>query len=388
MRILLVHSPYLSGSASGENRVVEDEAALLRSAGHDVWRYSPEPRVEGVGDRIRSGTSAIWSARASRTIRDSVEQHRIEVVHVHNVFPTLSPAVLRAAHTAMAATVMTLHNFRQMCLPANLLRDGHVCEDCVGHLPWRGVIHRCYRGSVAGSAVLTTALAIHRGLGTFDDVSRYLAVSGFVRDKHLEIGLNPERVAVKPNFAWPVTARSGPGEYFLFVGRLAREKGVDTLLDAWARGEPPGRLLVVGDGPERDKLRAAAPPGVEFRGQVPSDEVPSILRDARALMVPSRWYEAAPRSITEAYAAGVPVIASRIGALPEAIDEGQNGLLAEPDDPRSWAETAARLADDGESKRLGQGALRAWQERFTPYRGLELLLAEYEAAIHTREADA
>jgi glycosyltransferase involved in cell wall biosynthesis len=387
MRILLLHSRYLSGSASGENRVVEEEAALLRSEGHEVWLYAPEPAVEGPAERIRTGISAVWSSRACRTVRRSVEQNQIDVVHAHNVFPTLSPAVFRAARAAGAATVATLHNFRQMCLPANLLRDGRLCEDCVGHIPWRGVRHRCYRDSVAGSALLATSLTVHRSLGTFDDVSRYLAVSGFVREKHLEIGMDPERVSVKPNFAWPVAPRSGPGEYFLFLGRLANEKGADTLLDAWALGEPPGPLLVVGDGPQADELRAAAPRGVEFRGQVPSHEVPGLLASARALMVPSRWFEAAPRAITEAYAAGVPVIASRIGALPEAIEEGTTGFLAEVDDPRSWLDVAARLADDAESERLGRGALLAWRERFTPERGLELLIAEYEAAIRTRAAE-
>ena len=123
MRILLLHSRYLSGAASGENRVVEEEAALLRSGGHQVWCYSPEPTIEGPLDRARSGVSAIWSSRASATVRRLVEREGIEVVHAHNLFPTLSPAPLRAAHDAGAATLMTLHNFRLMCLPANLLRD-------------------------------------------------------------------------------------------------------------------------------------------------------------------------------------------------------------------------------------------------------------------------
>ena len=188
MRILLLHSRYLSGAASGENRVVEEEAALLRSGGNRVWCYSPEPTIVGTFDRARSAASAIWSARAARAVHRLVEKQGIDVVHAHNLFPTLSPAPLRAAHDAGAATLMTLHNFRLMCLPANLLRDGRICEDCIGHIPWRGIRHRCYRGSALGSAALATSLALHRGLGTFDGVSRYLAVSDFVRRKHVEAG--------------------------------------------------------------------------------------------------------------------------------------------------------------------------------------------------------
>ena len=385
MRVLIAHSRYLSGSASGENRVVQEESALLSRAGHEVWRYSPEPRVSGRLDRVRSAVAATWSSKAAASVRRAVEERRIDVVHAHNLFPTLSPAVLRAAADAGAATVVTLHNFRMMCLPANLLRDGAPCEDCVGRAPWRGVIHKCYRGSAAGSAALAASLVTHRTIRTFEGVSRYLAVSEFVREKHVEAGLDPSRVGVKPNFAWPTRARKGPGDYFLFLGRLAAEKGVDTLLAAWSLGDPPGTLLVVGDGPEAASLQASAPPGVEFRGQVAAEEVPQLLESARALLIPSRWYEAAPRTITEAYAAGVPVLASRIGALPEAVLEGDTGYLAPVDDPRGWVQAIGRLADDEESERLGSGARRLWEERFTPERGLRDLLAEYRSALAVRD---
>ena len=387
MRILILHSRYLSGAASGENRVVEEEAALLRSAGHEVWRYTPSPDVGDHLDRVRTGGSTIWSTRASATVGRFVEREGVEVVHAHNLFPTLSPAVLRAARRSGAATVVTLHNFRLMCLPANLLRDGEVCEDCVGHIPWRGVGHRCYRGSALGSAALCASLVVHRGLRTFDHVSRFLAVSEFVRSKHIEAGLEGARIAVKPNFAWPSPVRKGPGSYFLFLGRLAREKGVDTLLRAWSVGDPPGKLLIVGDGPEAASLRAGAPPGVEFTGQVPAAEVPALLASARALVVPSRWYEAAPRTITEAYAAGVPVLASDIGALPEAVIDGETGHLVRVDDPHAWAQAVGRLTDDRESERLGGAAYRQWQDRFTPDHGVHALLTAYETAIGAHRAE-
>jgi glycosyltransferase involved in cell wall biosynthesis len=381
VRILIVHSLYLSGAASGENRVVEDEARLLRQAGHDVWVFAPEPDASGLVGQLRAGTSAIWSARSAHAVDRIVREHGAEVVHVHNMFPTLSPAVLRAAASAGAAVVLTLHNFRLMCLPANLLRDGRPCEDCVGHLPWRGVIHRCYRGSALGSAALAGSVGFHRGLGTFELVTRFLAVSEFVRSKHVQAGIPPDRVRVKPNFTWPVDRRSVPGDYFLFLGRLAHEKGVDTLLSAWRlMGSSALPLVVVGEGPEGGALRAAAPPGVEFRGPVPATDVPGILGHARALLVPSRWYEAAPRSIIEAYAAGVPVLASDIGALPEAIVEGVTGRPVAVDDPHAWTE-AVRGLDDETSARLGDGAHRIWEDRYSPQRGLEGLETAYRDAI-------
>lgn len=384
MRVLILHSRYMSGQVSGENRVVQDEARLLRDAGHSVWLWSPSPEVKGRVAMARLAASAVWSADAASKVRRGVANRGIEVVHVHNLFPRLSPAVLRAADDAGAATLVTLHNFRLMCLPANFLRKGEVCEDCLGHVPWRGVVHRCYRSSTLGSATLAASLSVHRAAGTLDRVTRFLAVSEFVRCKHVDAGISPERIAVKPNFAWPAEPRVGPGQYFLYIGRLSAEKGVDLLLRAWAEGGIGVPLKIVGDGPEGEALRASAPAGVEFLGEVPPERVPRVLAGARAMLVPSRWYEAAPRSITEAYAVGVPVLASDIGALPEAVRVGRSGYLAPPDDAAAWAELAIRLTDDRESEKLGAGAREVWNQEFTPERAMRSLEAAYRTAIDER----
>jgi len=383
VRILILHSRYLSGAASGENRVVEDEARLMREAGHDVWVHSPSPEASGLVGQLRAGSSAVWSRTASRAVGRIVRERGVEVVHAHNLFPMLSPAALRSAASAGAAVVVTLHNFRLMCLPANLLRDGRPCEDCIGRLPWPGVLHRCYRGSALGSGALAGSLALHRGLRTFDLVTRFLAVSEFVRGRHIQAGIPAERLVVKPNFTWPLDRRDGPGEHFLYLGRLAAEKGVDTLLAAWRMGRPELPLVVIGDGPEARDLRSSAPDGVEFRGQVSAAEVGPVLSRARALMVPSRWYEAAPRSIIEAYAAGVPVLASDLGALPEAVADGVSGRLVAADDPRAWVGAVEELDDEG-SMRLGAGAHRLWEERYSPERGIEGLESAYRDAIAVR----
>ena len=384
MRVLLLHSRYLSGPASGENRVLEDESRLLRENGHEVSVWSPEPEVGGALANVRTAGSAIWSRRAASHVATLVRRNRIEIVHVHNLFPTLSPAVLRAARSGGAAVVMTLHNYRLMCLPANFLRDGRPCEDCLGHLPWRGVVHRCYRDSALGSATLAASLGVGRGAGSFDAVTRFLAVSAFVRAKHVEGGIEPGRIVVKPNFTWPTERRTGPGEYLLFLGRLSSEKGVDTILRAAARSRGGCPVVVVGDGPDAEALRRLAPDHVTFRGQVDASEVPAILARARALLVPSRWYEAAPRSIIEAYAAGVPVIASDIGALPEAVAGDETGLLAPPDDDVAWAERMQALADDATSIRLGDAAFARWRERFSPERGVRDLEEAYSEAMAAR----
>jgi glycosyltransferase involved in cell wall biosynthesis len=374
MRVLVLHSRYRSGTSSGENRVVDDEVELLRSAGHEVRLWAPSPEDGGGTSRLRLGARAVWSRPAVREVERLAAELRPDVVHVHNLYPLLSPAVLR---TAAAPVVMTLHNYRLLCLPATLLRDDRDCEDCLGALPWRGVVHRCYRGSTAGSAALAASLGVHRRMGTFRHVAAFLAVSEFVRDKHLEAGMDATRIRVKPNFVAPMPRREGPGRDFLYLGRLSAEKGLDRLVSRWR--DMPGRLVVVGDGPDRARLEAAAPDTVEFRGAVPPQDVGGFLSQARALVLPSICYEGAPRTVVEAYAAGVPVVANRHGALPSVVSEGVTGLLVDPATPDGWRDALVRLGDDSASVRLGEGAFANWRSRYSPEQGLADLEAAYTA---------
>jgi glycosyltransferase involved in cell wall biosynthesis len=378
MRILIAHSRYLSGAASGENSVVDDEARLLRQGGHDVTLWDPSPEgLSGLG-LVRKGVQAVWSRPAVEHVRDLVRANDIEVVHVHNMFPLLSPAVLRVGSAEGASVVVTLHSYRLLCLPGTFVRSGRICEDCLGRTPWPGVVHACYRGTRLGSGAVAGSLALHRAVGTFEAVHMYLAVSSFVRQKYLETGWQPDRIVVKSNFAWPQEQRDGPGEYFLFLGRLAPEKGVDTLMEIWS--DVAAKLLVVGDGPEGSRLRSNAPPGVEFLGTVQPSQVAALVRRARAVLVPSRWYEGQPRTILEAYAAGVPVIASRVGGLPEVVEDGTSGFLVGARDRAGWIEAVDRLRDDAEAARLGAGAYAAWKARFTPEQGLLSLERAYRRA--------
>jgi glycosyltransferase involved in cell wall biosynthesis/predicted ATP-grasp superfamily ATP-dependent carboligase len=379
MRILQLHSRYASGDASGENRVVDGERALLTEAGHEVWAWLPDPPDDDPGALVRAGLGAVHSSSAARAVRRLVREQRTEVVHCHNLFPGLSPSVLAAAADEGAAVVMTLHNYRLLCLPATLLRGGHICEDCVGRVPWRGVVHRCYRGSLLGSGALAGSLVAHRMTRSFGRVHRFLAVSDFVRDKYVQAGFPADRILVKPNFVPATARRDGPGEYFLYLGRLSAEKGVATLLAAHRPGH--GRLLVVGDGPERARLEARAGANVEFAGSVPADEVAPVIAGARALLMPSLSYEGAPRTLLEAYAAGVPVVASRIGALATLVDDGVTGILVPPREADAWAAAMTRLGDDRESVRLGEGAFRAWEAQYGPERVLPQLEESYRLAL-------
>ncbi|MGH2739800.1 MAG: glycosyltransferase [Actinomycetota bacterium] len=383
MKVLILHSRYL-GAVSGENQVVESEARLLREAGHDVRVWEPRPRSTAGMGLLQTGLDAIWSRSAARRVRALTEADQPDVVHVHNLFPSLSPAVIRVARAGGAAVVMTLHNYRLLCLPATLVRNGASCELCVGRFPLPGIRYRCYRGSLPGSAALAFSLGLHRATKTFGLVDRFLAVSEFVRAKHVEGGLPEESVVVKPHFSWPSPRRTGPGDYFLFLGRLAREKGLASILGSWRRVASP--LVVVGEGPELERLRALAPPGVEFRGPVPPEDVSALVSGARAILVPSLWQEPAGRILLEAFSAGVPVLASEVGGMAETVQHDVSGLLLPPGDAVAWEHAILRLGSDADSERLGAGAWTQWRERHGPDQGLKDLEHAYRSAIRSRRA--
>jgi glycosyltransferase involved in cell wall biosynthesis len=378
VRILILHSTYRSGPASGENRVVEDEARLLSEAGHQVDVYAPmvgDPRGLEI---IRTGVGAVWSREAVAEVKRRIHYQEPDIVHCHNLFPALSPAVLRAVGSK-TRIIVTLHNYRFLCLPATFFRDGRVCEDCLHRPPWPGIAHGCYQGSRLASAVLASSLVLHRAIGSYDHVQLYIAISEFVRQKHVEGGFSFEQIVVKPHFAWAVEPRQGPGEYFMYLGRLSPEKGVGTLLEAWTHVK--AKLLIIGGGPEASRLRAAAPRNVEFRGIVQADEVPALLRGARAVLSPSIWHEGAGKVVLEAYAAGVPVLAADAGALPEVVQDQVTGLVLPPTDAQAWVQGVDRLLDDAESERMGRSGWELWSDRYSPEQGLVNIERAYRRAM-------
>lgn len=384
-RVLVVHNAYLH--RGGEDTVVEAEAALLQSRGHavEVWRRSND-EVAGRSALSLAGDT-VWSRRTGEELAARVASFRPDVIHAHNTFPLISPSLYWAAAQAGVPVVQTLHNFRLLCLNALFLREGRVCEDCLGQLPWRGVARRCYRGSLPASGVLAGMLSVHRALGTYrDKVTRYIALNEFGRRKFIEGGVPAERIAVKPNFVDGMDAlgeeaaedRSG----LLFVGRLSAEKGIATLIEAM-RALPAARLSVAGEGPEA--AQCVGEPNVTCLGSLPARAVRQEMRRARALVVPSIWYETFGMVAIEAFACGTPVVASRIGALAALVREGDTGLLFEPGNARDLAEKLAwALAHPDEMAAMGRRARMQYEAEFTPeanYRRLIEIYGEARGAI-------
>lgn len=386
MRVAMLHNRYRSGQPSGENTVVSQTIDLLRAAGHEVDLYARDSdEIAGMPrkDRALLPLRSVWSFSGERDLTFRLQERRPDIVHVHNTFPLLSPSVLRAAHRQQLPVVATLHNFRLMCANGVLQRDGGPCEACVGRIPWRGVVHGCYRGSKVQSVPLAVGITVHRTLDTWQRyVTTLVAPSEFVRSRYVKDGFDAGGIVVKPHAvpqAGPV--RTGAGEVVLFLGRLTEEKGFADLLAAWDASL--GELVVVGDGPLRaaGEARAARDPSVRMLGALPWQECMDLLPSARVLVVPARSYETFGLVVAEAFAHGVPVVASRIGALAELVEDGTTGALAAPGDPRDLRQALGRVIDPAVSIACGERAREVYLQRFTPERDLAATERIYADAI-------
>lgn len=378
MRILIAHNAYQH--RGGEDSVVESEVALLRSHGHEVATYFRSNVDIATMPAVSVAIQTLWSSRSVDELSALIHSFRPDVMHVHNTLPLISPSIYWAAARAGVPVVQTLHNFRLMCLSALYLREGNVCEDCAGHLPWRGVVRKCYRGSSAASGVLAGMLTLHRGLGTYrNKVSRYIALNDFCRNKFIEGGLPAELIAVKPNFVDTPAPQDMHRGGLLFVGRLSVEKGVESLANAAAL-LPDAQLRVAGDGPQAVLLDGVQ--GVSRLGALSGEAVRHEMNSAMALVIPSICYENFPRTIVEAFAAGLPVIASRIGALAGIVTDGETGLLFEPGNAQDLADKMAwALAHPEQMAVMGQKARAQYETKFTAERNYAQLMAIYQDVI-------
>lgn len=383
MKILVAHNAYQH--RGGEDAVVDDEVALLRRYGHEVDVYRQHNDALHNMSRASAAISAIWSRRSIDDVDTLCRRFQPDVIHVHNTFPLISPSLYWAAKKHDVPVVQTLHNFRLLCPQAIFLRESKVCEDCIGKLPWRAVTRKCYRASALQSAVITGMLTAHRMLGTYRErITRYIALNTFARKKYVEGGLPLHLFRIKPNFVQsdivPTWVHRHGG---LYVGRLSTEKGLDVLAQA-VRMADNVAVDVIGNGPLEAYAKEAF--GTHHKGFQPLDDILRRMHSAQFLVLPSICYENAPRTIVEAFSSGLPVIASRLGALTEMVRDGVTGLLFTPGDATdlcakiSWA-----LSHPEEMIRMGKAARIEYEKKYTPERNYDILIDIYEDAIATTE---
>jgi glycosyltransferase involved in cell wall biosynthesis len=390
VRILLVHNEYVN--KGGEDVVLANEAELLKNHGHDVRLGTVSNKsIQGAAAQLRTALYTASSPFGARWMRERLDESRPDVVHVHNFFPLLSPSIYAACNERGVPVVQTLHNYRTVCSNGMLLRNDRPCELCVTGSPYQGVRHRCYRGSVVGSLPVAHMIASHRSAGTWQRrVDRFIALTEFARSRFLAAGFPAEKVVAKPNFvADPGEPElpAGAAAHVLFVGRLAAEKGIATLLRAWEGLDVP--LIVAGDGPMRAEVEASPSPRVKAIGWRSSAEVAAEMGRCRFMVMPSEWYEGFPMTLVEAFSLGRPVLVSKLGSMAEVIDDGVTGLHVHPGDPADLAAKVRWAYDHPEAiAEMGRNARAVYEQRYTAERNYALLMAIYEQAAQERRAAA
>jgi glycosyltransferase involved in cell wall biosynthesis len=394
MKIVLVHNTYQQ--PGGEDAAFRNECNLLTQAGHEVVVYERSNHDVSHYVSVRQLTLAkrtIWASNTRKEFRQLLLREKPHIVHVHNTFVMVSPSVYWACHDLQVPVVQTLHNYRLICPAATFFRDGKVCEECLDHGVWRSVRYGCYRKSRPASAIVAAMLTTHRFMGTWSRlINCYLALTEFARQKFTAGGIPPDKIFVKPNFVDPDPGvGNGQRRYALYVGRLAPEKGLRTLLAAWARLGVAIPLHIVGDGPMQAELenyvRHHRLSNVVFQGRLSWGQAMAAMKGALCLLFPSECYEGLPMSVIEAFACGTPVIASRMGSMQNLISDGCTGLHFSPgnaDDLARKAEWAWTHRED--MSEMGKQARREYEAKYTPVSNYKMLSEIYRLAIQNHHA--
>ena len=413
LRIALVHNSY--GKASGEEVVVGALAQLLTNRGHDVVRFSrSSEEIPGKWFGAEQAfVAGIYNPFARARFGRFLDENRPDVVHIHNLFPFISPSVLPECVRRKVPVVLTLHNFRFICPNALLLRDGHTCHDCVGGREWNCIRHNCEKSLPKSFGyAIRTAFARKSGL-VFKHVDRFICLTNFQRDIHVGAGFPEDRMVVIPNPAPPkgdVVGKSAAGlcgkvevtgdgvaraknlggdrceGYVGYVGRVSPEKDVPTLLDA-ARMMPTVQFKIAGDYWRMPQLIEEAPPNVEFLGHLDKNRLEEFFGGMRVFAFATRCYENFPTVLLEAMSAGIPIVCTRIGGLAEIVVDEQCGLLYKVGDSVDLAAKIQRLwGDAGLRKRLVASGLEKVTMEYGVGRVYEQLMGVYEEVVRAKGA--
>ncbi len=384
MRILFIHNRYRQ--PGGEDTAVDLEMQLLQQRGHEVQllRFDNETKA-GILAAVEAAIQTVYNKSSADAVKEAILSFQPQVIHVHNFFFKASPSVFYAAHQMSIPVVMTLHNYRLICCNGLLLRAGKPCELCTRQaFPFSGIRYRCYRQSVTGSAVVTAMAGIHKKAGTWKNrINRFIVLNEFAKNKllHSSLQLPESAFLVKPNFVHDTgTGASNRESFYLFAGRMAKEKGVTVVARAFAELKHI-RLIIAGTGPDEEALKTEYRqyPNINFIGTQSRAAIIELMKKSRALVFPSVWYEGLPFVILEAFSTGTPVLASAIGSMAEMIRDGYNGWLFAAGDTEDLKKKVLLFESDPTgSATLYTNARQSWLDRYQPDIHYNIIIKLYE----------
>lgn len=380
MKVAIVHNAY--GKVSGEEIVIENLVALLKSRGVVVQRFSRSSTEieDGLPGKMAAFFSGIHNPFAKSAFEKFLKEKRPDVVHIHNLYPLISPSILPVCKALGVSVVMTVHNFRLACPNGLLMSKGEICHRCLGGREYWCVLRNCEDNvfKSTGYALRTAAARLLRRY--YDNVDHFICLSEFQKNILVSEGLPADSVSVMANpFSVAVTApsKTDSKNNVLFVGRVSREKGIATLFEA-ARLCSDIPFVVAGSWQTMPEARVLAPDNVSLLGAVPSDKLSPLYENAQLFVLPSVWYEGFPTVLLEAMSHGIAVVCSRIGGLPEIVEEGVNGLLYEP---RNAGELAARIQTLWQNpdlcKKFGDAGRKKMENQYNAEKLMDKLMEIY-----------
>ncbi len=389
MKILICHNFYQS--KGGEAQTVFREKELLEKKGNSVILFTKDNKEinnYGLVQKIKFFFDIFFSFKTYREIKRIIERQRPDLAHIHNVFPLISPSVYYALKKMKIPVVQTVHNYRFLCPNGLFLNnDGKICERCKNGNFFNAIMRKCYRNSYLQTLGMAFTLCLHHKLKTFTNkIDVFIAPSNFLKKKLIESGMPKKKIIVKPHFirCEKIKPSYEFDNYVVYMGRLSREKGLSTLLRAW-KGMPNFTLRIMGDGPIRSELESFVIQkeitNVEFLRFIKGPKRFEVLKKAMFMIFPSEGYETFAYAIIESFACGTPVIASRIGAITELIEEGIVGFLFEPGNANDLLQKISMLIENKELLlKMRHNAWKLAEEHFSENIGYENIMEVYQKA--------
>ncbi|UPT57433.1 glycosyltransferase family 4 protein [Dickeya zeae] len=400
MKVLLVNKFfYIKG---GAETVYFQEYDRLKAAGVEVMTFSMQHennfpsdyaayfvdnvdyhQRSGVVGAIKTAVNFIHNSQACKNLRALLHQEKPDIVHFHNIYHQLTPSLISVARECGCKTVLTAHDYKMICPSYTMLRDGNVCDACVTGSVFNAFKYRCQQGSASKSLLLSLEAGWQAIARHYQQLDAIISPSEFLRGQllrklpHLRIDVIVNGI----NDDLPLEADEDDG-YLLFIGRLSREKGVATLARAHQQMKNNMPLKIVGNGPLYDELVAQFP-DVEFLGyKQQGEELNRLIKRARAVVVPSEYYENCSMSVLESMAFAKPVVGGRIGGIPEQIRDKVDGILFEPGNVQALAEILDYLAlNPQQAKEMGRNARQRLSEKYSLNKHTAALLALYQEII-------
>lgn len=388
MKIVYCHNYYRH--RGGEDVSFECDVEMLRDKGHAVVTFTRD-NSDWPSGPLRMAQQTLWNRTTRAELAELLRREQPDILHCNNLFPQISMSVYAAARRLGIPIVQALRNYRSFCANSYLYRDRSVCTKCLNsNAAWHGLRYGCYRNSRVATSVVVAMQLLHRILGTQKRaVDVFFTPSQFARQVYIDGGFAPESIMVRNNFILPDLGLSNEDHgYALFIGRLSDEKGVDTLLRAWTENNFSMPLRIVGSGPDEVSLKTsvAGHANISFLGHLDKASVLQQLAQASFLVMPSRWYETFGRAIVEAYSRGKPVIAARLGAMSELVQDGATGFLFDPTSPTDLAAAAMKFMqlDENKKQSMRLAARAEYDQRLSPEASYQSLLKIYEYALRNK----